>query len=100
VIQLFNAVKTQQKEIKNKLDEAGSLEVKRDEVLKNIDKRTFLDVLMGEKSEPMVETIKNNADTKANWNVLRDDFMIGAKMKDWDKTLEDESENEMEQEVE
>ncbi|KOC64693.1 RRP15-like protein, partial [Habropoda laboriosa] len=47
VVQLFNAVKQQQGEINKKLSEAGPLERKREQVLKNIDKSVFLDVLMG-----------------------------------------------------
>ncbi|XP_018335002.1 RRP15-like protein [Agrilus planipennis] len=103
VVQLFNAVKSQQKEIDTKLKEAGSLEVKRDKVLKSIDKRTFLDVLMGKKSEsvdqnPDTDIKKDRVKENNTWSVLKDDFMMGAKMKDWDKEqeMEQESENEME----
>lgn len=46
-MQLFNAVKQQQTDISNKLSEAGPLERKREQVLKNIDKNAFLDILMG-----------------------------------------------------
>jgi len=35
------------------------------------------------KSEPADET--DAAETSTAWSILRDDFMIGAKMKDWDK---------------
>lgn len=79
------------------MKEAGPLEAKRDKVMKNIDKRTFLDVLMGEKSENVEEKVKNREnDTKSEptWNVLRDDFMMGAKLKDWDKEFESEVEHE------
>ncbi|XP_030766477.1 RRP15-like protein [Sitophilus oryzae] len=97
VVQLFNAVKLQQKDIGRKLDEAGPLEVHKDRVLKNIDKRAFLDVLMGEKSENVQKIAATNENTsnskKPSWNVLRDDFMMSTKMKDWDKELE-ESEGE------
>lgn len=47
VVQLFNAVRQQQTDISQKLDQAGPLERKREKVLKSIDKRAFLDVLMG-----------------------------------------------------
>lgn len=103
VVQLFNAVKMQQKDLNNKLKEAGPLEVRKEKVLKNLDKRTFLDTLMGEKSQKLddntvvQERVKVNDQCDAEkknttWNVLRDDFMIGAKMKDWDKELENEME--------
>ncbi|KAJ8975212.1 hypothetical protein NQ317_000210 [Molorchus minor] len=97
VVQLFNAVKMQQKEIGGKLKEAGPLEVKKEAILKNLDKRTFLDVLMGEKSENIddsnqaykTRSIKRNEPEKdTTWSVLKDDFMMTAKMKDWDKNLD------------
>lgn len=108
-MQLFNAVKKQQKDIDSKLKEAGPLEVKRDKVLKNIDKREFLNVLMGDKTkhieksnqtEKEIAPIKSKKNEEPTWNILRDDFMMGAKMKDWDKELdiEDEVEKEIESE--
>lgn len=106
VVQLFNAVKMQQKDVTKKLEEAGPLEVRKEKALKSIDKRAFLDVLMGEKSERVdehIETTKienrlTNQDT--TWSVLKEDFMMGAKLKNWDKELETEEEEEIEQEVE
>ncbi|XP_044729799.1 RRP15-like protein [Chrysoperla carnea] len=114
VVQLFNAVRTQQKDIAVKLKEAGPLERKREKVLKNIDKRAFLDVLMGNsKSESVDNPVKsdedeikdeNNSDkrnqekskTGSTWDVLRDDFGMGAKMKDWDKDLSGDDSSEQE----
>lgn len=59
-MQLFNAVKQQQSEINKKLSDAGPLERKREQVLKSIDKSTFLDVLMGNsKSISVDNNIKN-----------------------------------------
>lgn len=49
LVQLFNAVRTQQRDLVEKLDEAGPLDHRRDAVLNNINKRQFLDVLMGGK---------------------------------------------------
>lgn len=101
VVHLFNAVKSQQKDISKKLKEAGPLEVRKERVLKSIDKRAFLDVLMGEKSQNVNNTVSQNATVEksegnsSTWSVLRDDFMMSAKMKDWDKELE---ENESEEE--
>ncbi|XP_060520936.1 RRP15-like protein [Cylas formicarius] len=105
VVQLFNAVRTQQKDISKKLEEAGPLEVRKEKVLKSIDKRAFLDVLMGEKSTRVDEAVKtkeNKAEKKNDngWNVLREDFMMSAKMKDWDKEIKDESEADVEMEKE
>lgn len=110
MVQLFNAVRMQQKDISQKLSEAGPLEVRKEKVLKNIDKRAFLDLLMGEKSsvvdDPAVSKMENNSilETAVNktkvkepsWNVLRDDFLLSAKIKDWDKEVEEESDKEME----
>lgn len=58
-----------------------------------MDKRQFLDVLMGSKnarSERVDEPVKDEGvrPTTApapGWSVLRDDFMAPAKLKDWDK---------------
>lgn len=114
VVQLFNAVRNQQKDIAVKLQEAGPLERKREKVLKNIDKRTFLDVLMGNsKSENIDNAVKSDEDeikdetdsnktrkekskTGSTWDVLRDDFGMGAKMKDWDKDLSGDESSEQE----
>lgn len=100
VVQLFNAVRAQQRDISNKLKEAGPLERKQDKVrilfltpikmhkkynvnlfllkvLKSIDKRAFLDVLMGgEKSisqqvDAPVKKEEKDKQTDSKWNVLR-----------------------------
>lgn len=99
VVQLFNAVRQQQGEISKKLSDAGPLDRKREQVLKSIDKRKFLDVLMGEtksikvdndvKTDEQSDTKKEKADKI--WNVLRDDFVMGAALKDWDRNEEDEN---------
>lgn len=105
VVQLFNAVKMQQKKVNKKLEEAGSLEIKRERVLKTIDKRDFLDVLMGEKSQKMDEqhkVFKNDLHNMRDsiWTVFKEDFMMGAKLKDWDKELETEVVEKNVQEIE
>ena len=59
-MQLFNAVRQQQVEIKKKLSQAGPLERKREQVFKNIDKNAFLDILMGgSKSIPIDNGVKS-----------------------------------------
>ncbi|KAF7998149.1 hypothetical protein HCN44_009547 [Aphidius gifuensis] len=101
VVQLFNAVKQQQAEIQNKLVDAGPIERKREKVLKNIDKNAFLDVLMGgtksikvddkqvaAKKEEIVEKKAENV-----WSVLRDDFAMGANLKDWDKNAPEDDDD-------
>lgn len=93
VVQLFNAVRIQQKDTAKKLDEVGPLDHRKDAVLNNINKKKFLDVLMGgsrAKSElvdnPVKDEIKDescdddDADytetdrpdpSNSQWNVLR-----------------------------
>lgn len=62
---MFNAVRQQQTDTNQKLLNAGPLERKREQVLKNIDKRTFLDVLMGEsKSIPVDKSIECQEEEK------------------------------------
>eukprot|EP00088_Acartia_fossae_P062902 TRINITY_DN762_c0_g1_i12.p1 TRINITY_DN762_c0_g1~~TRINITY_DN762_c0_g1_i12.p1 ORF type:complete len:415 (-),score=164.92 TRINITY_DN762_c0_g1_i12:52-1296(-) len=106
VVQLFNAVREQQRGLKQKLKEAGSAS-QRDKVYKNIDKEGFLAVLDGKKRplsgankvklddskkpklEPKVELkeeLENDDEEEAPaWSALKENFMLGAKMKDWDK---------------
>lgn len=91
VVQLFNAVRIQQKDLAKKLDEVGPLDHRKDAVLNNINKKKFLDVLMGgsrAKSElvdnPVKDEIKDESDddddytetdrpdpSNSQWNVLR-----------------------------
>jgi len=130
VVQLFNAVRDQQKSIKTQLNTAGGSVRKREKVYQNIDRQSFLNVLTNQKSvggdsssnsnETLIRkssiptnlhTVKRSRidsrhneikteedeikaeaqdieDCSANestWSVFRDDFMMGAKMKDWDK---------------
>lgn len=130
VVQLFNAVRDQQKSIKTQLNTVGGSVRKREKVYKNIDRQSFLNVLTNQISvgdekvtnsnqilvqksnistnlksvkRPRMESrnnevkseedeikeetldIENCSATESTWNVFRDDFMMGAKMKDWDK---------------
>ena len=102
VVQLFNAVREQQKSIKSQLDVAGKSTVKRDKVFKSIDKEGFLEVLSGSKRRlergkeskakvPKTEIKQeDDDDDESTWKILRDDYMMGAKMKDWDKDSDNE----------
>ncbi|KAK6638791.1 hypothetical protein RUM43_007060 [Polyplax serrata] len=97
VVRLFNAVQQQQSNINREINKPGVTEGKKEKVLQSINKATFLDVLRGKqssKSNHNVESpqhtddeIKEEPDdeTESSWQVLRDDFMMGAKLKDWDK---------------
>jgi hypothetical protein len=106
VVQLFNAVRDQQKTLKTSLNKAGLSTTKRDKVYKNLDKDAFLDVLSGKKNKltssngasqnghkKVPKTEVKEEDDDGTWSVLKDNFMMGAKMRDWDK--ESDSDDEM-----
>lgn len=74
VVQLFNAVRIQQKDLAQKLDEVGPLDHRKDAVLNNINKKKFLDVLMRgsrAKSEfvdnPVKDEIKGESSDDADY---------------------------------
>jgi len=100
VVQLFNAVRDHQKDIKSQLKEAGGSFRKQEKVFKNIDKNSFVEILTGKPmSKSLCEPppkklkteVKNEKDeNQSSWNILRDDFMLGAKMRDWDKESDGE----------
>ncbi|XP_001359316.2 RRP15-like protein [Drosophila pseudoobscura] len=106
VVQFFNAVRIQQKDLEQQLADAGPLDSRQDAVLNNINKRKFLDVLMSgkrAKSTAIDNAVKKEEqetddddedDTaeasstgkkKSEWNVLREDFMTNKKIKHWDE---------------
>lgn len=99
VVQLFNAVREQQKTLKSQLNQAGGSIRRQEKVYKNINKDEFLNVLSGSKGkkpvsgeadEEIKEEIKTEVKEEGTWNILKDDFMLGAKMRDWDKESDDE----------
>ncbi|KAJ8723828.1 hypothetical protein PYW07_007808 [Mythimna separata] len=96
VVQLFNAVRNQQKSLEQEMDRNDLSESKKEKILKKFDKRAFLDTLMGQSKSIIVDehtkVAKNEIkdEDKPKWSALRDDFMMGAKMKDWDKESVDE----------
>lgn len=91
VVQLFNAVRDQQKNIKTQLDQVGKSTRKREKIFQSLDKEGFMNSkktkvgitqkLSETKTEPEVK-VEDDTET---WSVLKDNFMLGAKMKDWDK---------------
>uniref|UniRef100_A0A3B5AU39 RRP15-like protein n=1 Tax=Stegastes partitus TaxID=144197 RepID=A0A3B5AU39_9TELE len=76
VVQLFNAVRKHQKTVDDKVKEAGGSERKKAKVLSSVSKKDFIDVL---------RRAEGGAQEKPAWSVLREDFMMEASMKDWDK---------------
>ncbi|XP_054153135.1 RRP15-like protein isoform X2 [Oppia nitens] len=94
VVQLFNAVREQQKTIDRDVREVGSSETRRDRVINKYNKNQFLDKLKEkQKKDKTNDSKESDKKEEKTWKVLRDDFMIGAKMKDWDKQSDSEEED-------
>lgn len=76
-MQLFNAVRNQQKTLEKELDRGDLTETKKEKIMKKFDKRTFLDSLMGHTKSVVVDEatkitkneVKN--EDKPKWNALR-----------------------------
>lgn len=99
VVQLFNAIRSQQKYLDEKIKDAGPLDHKKDSVLQNINKEKFLSVLMSGKrsksealdNEEFPDDPRALNKRKKEWNVLSDDFMTNRKLKNWDEGDSDEA---------
>ncbi|XP_067939105.1 RRP15-like protein [Watersipora subatra] len=100
VVQLFNAVKQQQGNIKEKVDAVKKSVRKTDKAISEFTSGDFLDRLKTQK----VKTVGNPSDgenavkqeikEEPTWSALRDDFMMGSQsMKDWDKEDSEGSSN-------
>ncbi|XP_045154631.1 RRP15-like protein [Echinops telfairi] len=93
VVQLFNAVQKHQKNVDEKVKEAGGSIRKRAKLISTVSKKDFISVLRGmdgntsEKNSKAKQT-EVKSEESPGWNILRDDFMLGASMKDWDKESE------------
>lgn len=93
VVQLFNAVQTQQKSLKKQVD-AEKIDSKREDILNNINKKNFLNVLMGSAKSVLIDNPvkkekkeeddsddeeavprKKTAHKESTWNVLKDNFV-------------------------
>ncbi|XP_017525577.3 RRP15-like protein isoform X1 [Manis javanica] len=95
VVQLFNAVQKHQKNVDEKVKEAGGSIRKRAKLVSTVSKKDFISVLRGmdgstnEKSSTgknsKAKQTKVESKDSPGWTILRDDFMMGASMKDWDK---------------
>nr|XP_020483891.1 RRP15-like protein isoform X1 [Labrus bergylta] len=91
VVQLFNAVRKHQKTVDEKVKEVGGSERKKAKLLSSVSKKDFIDVLRGSEGSQTPKTLAPVEDEKPSWSVLRDDFMMGASMKDWDKLSDEEA---------
>ncbi|XP_071325449.1 RRP15-like protein [Trachinotus anak] len=94
VVQLFNAVRKHQKTMDDKVKEVGGSERKKAKLLSSVSKKDFIDVLRrtegGGGGTTKTDRDQAAAEEKPAWSVLRDDFMMGATMKDWDKDSDGE----------
>merc|ERR1719215_897216 len=101
VVQLFNAVRDHQKDMKVKLKEAGGSFRKQEKVFKSLDKGSFVEMLTGKKmskssegpssKKAKIEVKDEEPSENSTWSILRDDYMLGAKLKDWDKESDGEN---------
>ncbi|GAB6028029.1 pre-60S ribosomal particles component [Chamberlinius hualienensis] len=109
MVQLFNAIKQRQVTVETKFKEVGGSEVKKEKVLKGLTKQDFLESIKTPSnrlealnrtpasSQTKSKHLENAAasaasEAKPTWSALRDDFMLGAEMKDWDKKTDSEDE--------
>ncbi|NXU50154.1 RRP15 protein, partial [Turnix velox] len=104
VVQLFNAVRTHQKNIDEKVKSGGTSERKRAKLMSSVSKKDFINVLRntegakggrnsaGKASKSKQGEVKSEEGPE--WSILRDDFMMGASMKDWDKESDEEGNTE------
>lgn len=105
VVKLFNAVSKHQKEMESRLKEAPT-EAKKSKVVESMSKSAFLSMLKSSSEKPKSKDQPNMKasdltsveSAPSTWNILRDDFMMGAKMRDWNrdeqqKQKEDEDDN-------
>ncbi|XP_053315571.1 RRP15-like protein [Spea bombifrons] len=100
VVQLFNAVRTHQGNINEKIKDVGGSERKRSKLMSSVSKKDFIDVLRGKESKAdnsnekrAARKVSVKSEDTSQWNILRDDFMLGASMKDWDKDSDDGESN-------
>ncbi|KFQ69508.1 RRP15-like, partial [Phaethon lepturus] len=99
------ATRTHQKNVDEKVKKAGSSDRQRAKLLSSVSKKDFINVLRnmegakGGKNPAGKATRSKQGEVKSEegpeWNILHDDFMMGASMKDWDK--ESDGEGNMEQ---
>ncbi|KAJ7985669.1 hypothetical protein DPEC_G00354460 [Dallia pectoralis] len=106
VVQLFNAVRMHQKTVDEKVKEAGGSERKKAKLLSSVSKKDFINVLRGTDGVSGVtnrtdrQTAGSKAEEKPSWSVLKDDYMMGASMKDWDKASDAEEDDPQARDVE
>ena len=70
-MQLFNAVKQQQRKVEEKLDEAGSSFRRQEKALQSLNKKQFMDVLKGMAPKPAGDENEVEVKTEKDDNVRR-----------------------------
>eukprot|EP01122_Echinamoeba_exundans_P002339 TRINITY_DN12282_c0_g1_i1.p1 TRINITY_DN12282_c0_g1~~TRINITY_DN12282_c0_g1_i1.p1 ORF type:complete len:375 (-),score=122.42 TRINITY_DN12282_c0_g1_i1:17-1102(-) len=117
VVKLFNAIRTAQK--LDQIETVSTKTQKKKEKGENMSKEKFLEILQRDRNisadeaqkmltgeapaaDPVStkvksETAQSSSSGGSSWKVLRDDYLLGARMKDWDK---EHSDDEVEREVE
>ena len=91
VVKFFNVCNNQQKDIDIQLKTSGSTTGKKEKILSSINKGSFLDRLKsnGEDDDDDNDEIRKknagDAHKQPKWNVLREDFIMGGELKDWNK---------------
>jgi len=125
VVKLFNALRKQQRgeNVASSAPQSKSIS-KKDNTVSQMSKSTFLDMLKSTSSAkkpaaagkvcclstlclfllscfslPLL-TNQQKGENSTTWDVLKDDYMMGAKLKDWEKEVENEFEQEIEGEFE
>nr|ADV40302.1 putative Rrp15 protein [Latrodectus hesperus] len=85
VVHLFNTVQEHQKNIKTK----SSVKSEKGNSVKG----TFMDILKQHAKQDKLseDSVITKVKQEETWSILKDDFMMGADMKDWDKVSEDET---------
>ncbi|KAF7254001.1 RRP15-like protein [Varanus komodoensis] len=101
VVQLFNAVRKHQKNVDEKVKEAGVSNRKRAKLISSVSKKDFINVLRGMEGTEVEQNssrkslkstqVESKSEEGPAWSILRDDFMMGASMKDWDKESDGEN---------
>jgi len=99
VVGLFNAIAQHQKKQEGVTAITKSVGPKSD--VKTMTKHGFLDMIKssatGKKATEGTSNYSSNKEessSKPKWNALKDDFMMGSKLKDWDKESSEEEEDE------
>ena len=94
VVALFNAIAQHQK--KNEGTVSVTAKSANKSEVKNLTKHGFLDMIKTAATEKCKKADKASSQkettAKPKWNALKDNFMMGSKLKDWDKESSDEEE--------